>query len=213
MQKYTGKTLEDTLKYVKEEKHCDLDEITYNVIEEKKGILGIGNSVTIEAYTPYDVKEFLFNYIGDFFTGINQSVEIEIIELEDKLKVVVNAENNAVVIGKGGRTLQSINIVVRNAVNSEFKKRINVLVDVNNYKEDKYRREKRVAQGVARSVKKTRIAASLDPMSSDERKVVHQYLSEFPNIKTESEGMGRDRHIVIKYVEEVEGSEETISEE
>jgi spoIIIJ-associated protein len=50
-------------------------------------------------------------------------------------------------------------------------------------------------------------------MSSDERKVVHQYLSEFPNIKTESEGMGRDRHIVIKYVEEVEGSEETISEE
>ena len=204
MQKYTGKTLEEALENVKEEKHCDLDEITYNVVEEKKGILGIGNSVTIEAYTPYDIKEFLFNYIGEFFSGINQSVEIEIIELEDKLKIVLNAENNAVVIGKGGRTLQSINIVVRNAVNSEFQKRINVLVDVNNYKEDKYRREKKLAQNVARSVRKTKIAASLDPMASDERKVIHQFLSEFPNIKTESDGLGRDRHIVIKYVEEVE---------
>ena len=202
MQKYTGKTLEEALEYVKEDKHCDLDEIVYNVVEEKKGILGIGNSITIEAYTPYDIKEFLFNYIGDFFTGINQSVEIEIIELEDKLKVVLNAENNAVVIGKGGRTLQSINMVVRNAVNSEFQKRVNVLVDVNNYKEDKYRRERRLAQRVARTVRKSKVPASLDPMSSDERKVIHQYLAEFPNIKTESEGTGRDRHIVIKYVEE-----------
>ena len=56
-----------------------------------------------------------------------------------------------------------------------------------------------IAQRVARSVKKSRIDAALDPMPNDERKVIHQYLSDFPNIKTESEGEGRNRHLVIKY--------------
>jgi len=202
MQEYTGKNLEEALKKVQEDKHCTLDEINYEVIEEKKGILGIGNSVSIKAFIPYDIKEFIFNYIGDFFTEINQAIEIEIIELEDKYKVIVDTDNNAIVIGRGGRTLQALNLVVRNAVNSEFNKHINILVDVNNYKEDRYRKVKHLAQNVARTVRKTKIDASLDPMPSDERKIVHQYLAEFPNVKTESVGEGKERHLTIKYIKD-----------
>ena len=70
MDVYTAKNLNDALDQAIKDKNTTLEELTYNVIEEKKGILGIGNSITIEAYTMDDVKEFLFDYLGEFFTEL-----------------------------------------------------------------------------------------------------------------------------------------------
>ena len=55
------------------------------------------------------------------------------------LSVVLDAENNAIIIGKNGQTLRAISTVLKAATNATFKKRINVIVDVNHYKEDRYR--------------------------------------------------------------------------
>ncbi|MDD6004944.1 MAG: protein jag [Erysipelotrichaceae bacterium] len=200
MRRYTGKTVDEVLKNIAKEQDCKVEDITYEVIEEKKHLLGLLSSVTIEAYTQKDVKEFIFDYLGTYFTELNQEVSIEIIIEEDTYKVILDAENNAIIIGKGGQTLRAISYVLRAAVNNTFHKRFNVLVDVGNYKEDRYRKVKRIAQRVAREVRKSHVDAALDPMPNDERKVIHQFLSGMPNIKTESEGEGVHRHLVIKYV-------------
>lgn len=200
MKNYTAKTLDEVLKQIAQEKNCSIEEITYEVLEEKKGILGFGGTTTVKAYTKQDIKEFIFEYLGTYFTDLNQAVSIEIIVEDETFKVVLDAENNAIIIGKAGQTLRAISNVLKAAVNNTFERRVNVLVDVGNYKEDRYRKVKRIAQRVAREVKKTHIDAALDPMPNDERKVIHQYLSGMPNIKTESEGEGMKRHLVIKYV-------------
>ena len=200
MRRYTGKTVDEVLKNIAKEQDCKVEDITYEVIEEEKHLLGLLSSVTIEAYTQKDVKEFIFDYLGTYFTELNQEVSIEIIIEEDTYKVILDAENNAIIIGKGGQTLRAISYVLRAAVNNTFHKRFNVLVDVGNYKEDRYRKVKRIAQRVAREVRKSHVDAALDPMPNDERKVIHQFLSGMPNIKTESEGEGAHRHLVIKYV-------------
>ena len=201
MKKYTGKTLDEVLNSIATTQNCSVEEINYEVIEEKKGIFGIGASVTIEAYTKQDIKEFIFEYLGTYFTDLNQAVSIEIIVDQDTFKVVLDAENNAIIIGKGGQTLRAITNVLKAATNNTFKRRVNIIVDVNNYKEDRYRKVKHIASRVAREVRKSHVDAALDPMPNDERKVIHQYLSGMKNIKTESEGEGAKRHLVIKYVE------------
>lgn len=201
MKQYTAKNLDEVLANIAAEKGCKVDEITYEVIEEKKHLLGIGNSITVEAYTKQDIKEFIFDYLGNYFTELNQAVSIEIIVDEDTFRVILDAENNAIIIGKAGQTLRAISTVLKAATNNTFKKRVNVLVDVNNYKEDRYRKVKHIASRVAKEVRKTHIDAALDPMPNDERKVIHQFLNGMPNIKTESEGEGNHRHLVIKYVE------------
>lgn len=201
MDKYTAKNLNDAIEQALKEKNVTLDELTYTVTEEKKGILGLGNSVTIKAYTMNDVKEFLFDYLGDFFTGINNDIAVEIASIEQGFKVMLDAENNASLIGHNGRTLHAINTVVRGAVNSQYKRKFNILIDINNYKEDRYRKVKAMAIRIAKNVRRTKIDAVLDPLPNDERKVIHQALTNFDNIKTESEGEGRNRHLVIKYVE------------
>ena len=176
MRRYTGKTVDEVLKNIAKEQDCKVEDITYEVIEEKKHLLGLLSSVTIEDYTQKDVKEFIFDYIGTYFTELNQEVSIEIIIEEDTYKVILDAENNAIIIGKGGQTLRAISYVLRAAVNNTFHKRFNVLVDVGNYKEDRYRKVKRIAQRVAREVRKSHVDAALDPMPNDERKAFYHII-------------------------------------
>ena len=48
---------------------------------------------------------------------------------------------------------------------------------------------------------KTKITASLSPMSADERRAIHNALVPFKHVKTVSTGEGKNRHITIIYVE------------
>jgi spoIIIJ-associated protein len=96
---YTAKTLEELLANAAADKNCSVEDLHYTVTEEKKGLLGIGNSVTAEVFNMDDVKEFLFDYLGNFFTSIDQDIEVAIEERTDGFIVNLNADNNAVLIG------------------------------------------------------------------------------------------------------------------
>lgn len=199
MKKYTAKNLEELLDKVAKEKGVRVDELTYYVLEEKQGFLGFGAQVTAEVYCLNDVSEFLKTYLETFFKNIQQSIEVNVERQNEAFRVMINAENNAILIGRGGQTLQAINTVVRGAVNSYFKRRFQVLVDINNYKNDRYDKVKAMATRIARTVQRTKISAVLDPMPNDERKVIHQMLSEMKNIRTESEGDGSHRRLRILF--------------
>ena len=204
MKNYTGKSIEEILETAAYEKNCPVEELKYFVTDEKKGLLGLGSSVSADVYCMDDVKEFLFDYLGNFFVGIDQDLEAAIEEKDGSFIVRLNTDNNAVLIGKMGKTLSAFNTVVRGAVNAEFKSRIDVLVDVNRYKEERYSKVSHLARRVAKQVQRSHVDANLDPMPNDERKAVHKALSNWHNIRTESEGDGQDRHIVIRYVEDAQ---------
>ncbi|NCB32268.1 MAG: KH domain-containing protein [Erysipelotrichia bacterium] len=200
MNSYSGKTLEEALAAAAAEKNCKPEDLTYFVKEETE------EGATVDAYCEDDVKEFLFNYIGTFFTDIDQDIEVGIEEKDESYTVRLNAENNALLIGRMGRTLAALNTVIRGAVNNEFHKHLDVLIDVNDYKEDRYRIVRSIARRTAKEVLNTHVDAALDPMPNDERKAIHRILNTWDHIITESAGEGRDRHIVIKYAENKDDS-------
>ena len=202
MKNYTGKTLEELLISAASDKNVTVEELTYFVTEEKKGLFGFGSFVKADVYCINDVKEFIFEYLGTFFTGVNLGIEIEIFQEKETFKIILNAENNAILIGKAGQTLASINNVVRSATNAKFKKRFTILVDINNYKETRYEKVVAIAKRVSKTVQRTKVSAALDPMPNDERKVVHQALSTYPNISTKSQGEGPKRHLTIVYTKD-----------
>ena len=202
MKNYQAKTLEEIIEQPAEDYGCDTSSLMYNVLEEKDGILGIGKSITAEVFTMDDVKEFLFDYMGDFFTGIDLDLECAIEEKDNAFIVNLNADNNAVLIGKMGKTLSAFNTVIKAAVNAKFKKRIDILIDVNHYKSDRYYKLRGMAKRIGKQVQRDHVKVALDPMPNDERKVIHKALNEWHNIKTESEGEGSNRHVCISYVED-----------
>lgn len=201
MKEYTGKNLEEVLQSIANEKCISIDAIQYELVDEKKGFLGIGSEVTVRAYCEQDIEEFIKTYLSTYFKNIEIEVEINILNDDGFYRVNLNADNNAILIGKNGQTLQALNTVLKASVSSEFKKRIGVLVDINGYKEDKYEKVCALAKRVAKSVQRSKTDAILDPMPADERKAIHNVLTNMEHIRTHSEGEGNQRRLKIIYTE------------
>lgn len=197
---YTGKTLEELLDQAAKEKQCDISELYYEVKEEKAGFLGLGKEVSAEIYSDGDIEEFIKNYLKTYFDGIEMESYIAVEKDKDNYyHIDLDTQNNAILIGRNGQTLQALNTILKAAVSSEFKKKIGVLVDINGYKEDKYRKLCAIARRIAKSVQRDKVDAVLDPMPADERKAIHNYLSTMPGVSTVSEGEGNQRRLKIIY--------------
>lgn len=197
--RYTEKTLEEALKSAARDKGVSVEELHYNVLEEKSGFLGVGRSVEIEVYCEKDVENFIVSYIQQYFDNAQLDGQVDIENDNGFYRITVNTSNNAILIGKAGKTLQAFNRLVKAAASAEFKKRVGLLIDVNGYKEDRYEKITKMAIRVAKDVRRTKIDATLDPMPADERKAIHNALANMEDITTQSTGEGATRRLQILY--------------
>lgn len=197
--RYTEKTLEEALKSAARDKGVSVEELHYNVLEEKSGFLGVGRSVEIEAYCEKDVENFIVSYIQQYFDNAQLDGQVDIENDNGFYRITVNTSNNAILIGKAGKNLQAFNRLVKAAASAEFKKRVGLLIDVNGYKEDRYEKITKMAIRVAKDVRRTKIDATLDPMPADERKAIHNALANMEDITTQSTGEGATRRLQILY--------------
>lgn len=199
MKQYTAKTLDDLLKNVANEKNVQVEDLIYHVLEEKSGFLGIGSSVTAEVYAISDVAQFAKEYIQQFLSGFEIEANVEVDQRGSNLNITIDAENNAILIGRGGKSLEGLSQLLKQVVSAEFKRRFYVRVDINNYKHDRYEKLKVMAKRIAKQVQRSKIDVSLDPMPNDERRIIHKELTDYPNVRTQSEGEGRARHLKIVF--------------
>ena len=197
--RYTEKTLEEALKSAARDKGVSVEDLHYNVLEEKSGFLGVGRSVEIEAYCEKDVENFIVSYNQQYFDNAQLDGQVDIENDNGFYRITVNTSNNAILIGKAGKTLQAFNRLVKAAASAEFKKRVGLLIDVNGYKEDRYEKIIKMAIRVAKDVRRTKIDATLDPMPADERKAIHNALANMEDITTQSTGEGATRRLQILY--------------
>jgi len=201
MKHFTSKTVEEAVDAASKAVGIPADQLIYKVIEEKRGLFGIGREATIEIYDVDDAAAFAEEYIKTALGGMGVEAETTSTVDEGIIHLNINSERNPILIGKNGRTLQALNELTRLAVSNKFRHRYRILLDVGGYKEDKYDRLQWIAKKTAREVVKTKVDVKLDPMTADERRVVHNTLNGMNHIKTESSGEGRDRAITIKYVD------------
>ena len=205
MRKYTAKTLEECLKEAATDLQVEEKDIKYVIEEEKKGLFV--KKVTIAVEETSDVIEFIEEYIKDICRNLGMDCSVKTFYRDDVIKVLLETNKNSVLIGKNGACLQSLNELTKLAVSSNFSKKYKILLDVGGYKDKKYFKVISIAKRCAKEVLKTHIDVKLDPMTPDERKKIHNALSTWKNIKTESVGDGKLRAIVIKYAPQ-EGNEE-----
>lgn len=199
MKKYTGKTVEEILKKACEEQGVVLEELMYSVIEETKSLFS--KKAVVEVYEVSDVIEFASNYLVNGIKSMGFEVTVVPTLKDDIIHLTINSDRSPILIGKNGKSLQALNELTRLAVANTFKKRFRILLDINGYKDEKYNRIVMMAKRIAHEVQKTRITATLDPMPADERRMVHNGLTNMPHIKTESIGVGKNRQVTITYID------------
>lgn len=109
----------------------------------------------------------------------------------------IEGEDAGLLIGRRGETLQALQFLVRMIVNRQLGRKAYVVVDVEDYRERRAEMLRRLARRTAGRVATSGRPTSLEPMSPGERRVVHMALAGHPRVRTESEGEGNHRRVVV----------------
>ena len=191
---YVGQTEDECkLKCIEELDVYACDIITKSVEEE--------NEVKVDIIKKEDVINFIKEYIQNVAKSMNLEMNLEVRESEDIFNVVMISNNNSILIGKEGRTLNSLQLLIRQAIQNETGFNIKVNLDASYYRAKKVKYFEYDIKNIVREVQKTKLDIKLDPMNSYQRRIVHSLVSNYENIETESVGEEPNRCVIIKYIE------------
>jgi spoIIIJ-associated protein len=147
-------------------------------------------------------EDLIKKVIEDIFTHTNCTISKYEVSLENgMLWCMIDTPDSRFMIGRDGETLRSLNHLVRKIIEkSSGKEEIsNVFVDINGYQKKRFDSLKNIAHMMAERAKYFKSNIEVDPMPANERRIIHMFLEGIPDIKTESEGYGPSRRVVIKY--------------
>ena len=194
---YSGKTKEEALEKALEELMVNESEIYIKETEQKVGLFK-NKKIELEVIKKVDVVEDLKSFIKNITKLIKIEANLEVKNRENNVCITLYSDNNNILIGKGGRTLDSISMIAKQYIKNEIGTNFRFQLDVGEYKVKQQKNIEYLAKKVAREVEKTKIEAKLDPMNSYERRLVHSILSDNDKVYTESIGEEPNRAVVIK---------------
>lgn len=190
------KNVKEGLKVASKELRIPQEHINITVLE-KKGLMK--KVLIVEASVTKEPAEVGFELLTNMFKNMNIEATIEMRVREgNEISYTINTNENPILIGKNGKTLEGIQFYVRNIVNTYSEDRQIVLVDVGGYKANRRKQLEILATKTAKEVARSRVEAKLRPMNAYERRIIHTKLAEWRDVNTISEGEGQDRHLVIK---------------
>lgn len=198
--KYEGKNNEELLIDALTELKVTRDDVYFKQTTEE-GKLFKAKKYIIEIIKKEDVINYIKKYINEFANKFGVKINSEVRESDGIIKVMLVTENNALLIGKDGKNIDAIQILLRQAVCNQTNQNIKVLVDISGYKNKKNKNLEFEIKKICKEVLNTKVEVKLDPMNSYQRRIVHTVVSEFPNLKSESIGEAPNRYTVISYKE------------
>ena len=137
-------------------------------------------------------------YIEDLlsFFGLNTDVHAtnddEVIQLN-----VPSTHLNGFLIGQHGENMRSLQYLTSTALKNNDFGNTRVNVDIAEYKKQRADRLRERAEEWVKQVKDSKEPMDLQPMNAADRRIIHQLAAEY-GLTSESEGEGRDRHIVLR---------------
>jgi len=167
---------------------------------------GDGDSRLAESVSPDfkekkdDEVEELVSELIDYFLGAMGVVADTYVRDENEdgsLVFEIEGEDAGLLIGRRGETLNAFQFLIRMITSRQLGRKAFVAVDVENYRERRTQTLRSIARKTAGRVASSGRENGLDPMSAIERRIVHMSLAEHPDVRTESEGEGNQRRVVI----------------
>ena len=127
--------------------------------------------------------------------GLDASVSVE--ESDSEIHADVEGEDVGLLIGRHGQTIDAVQLLCYQAAFRGRQDRKRVTVDAAGYRRRQSESLRRRADMAADDAVRHGQAVEMDPMSSTERRVVHEHLRDRPEIETYSEGDEPNRYVVV----------------
>lgn len=137
------------------------------------------------------------NVLQKFADFISEETIVETEIQKERIIYKVSGGNSGLLIGKRGQTLEAMQYLVEKIINKQCEQRVRVLVDVEEYLETRKSNLKKLAGRMAEKAKKINKPVTIGQMNAYDRRIVHLYLKDNSNVRTQSVGEGYYRKLVI----------------
>ena len=193
-----GKTVDQAIELGLYKLGATRDQVKITILEQA-GLFNkarVKLSIGSESEGETSLKSIIENIIEKMGLDVNVSVE----ENEDNYLVNLAGEDSAIIIGKRGENLDEFQFMINTIFNKgkkheEYKR---VVIDSNNYKNRRENTLKVLAQRTAARAVRENHDIRLEPMTANERRIIHSTLADHAKVETESKGNEPNRYVVIK---------------
>ena len=201
-----SKTKDEAISKALTELNVKLEDLQVEVLENpSKGFLGFLGAkdglykfTVIEKETELDIAKA---FVENILKNSNIKADLSVTQQGNVINVDIKGEEAAVLIGRRGETLDSIQLLTGLALNKINKNSsMRVVVDIENYRSKREESLIRYAQKVAREVIKTKKTKKLEYMNPYERRIIHSALQNNKSVSTYSEGTDPYRRLVVEYI-------------
>ncbi|MDR1689295.1 MAG: protein jag [Clostridiales bacterium] len=199
VEKY-GKTVEEAVADALKELSATSDEVEIEVIDPGvKGFLGLVGSkpCKVRVTKKYNPESAARVFLRQVIAAMGLAATFEI-EVKEKFMIInISGDGASRLIGKHGQTLESLQYLISLVVNKGNAPFLNILLDCENYRAKRKETLENLARNLAKKAKQTRRNVVLEPMSSNERRIIHAALQGDRSVSTYSEGDEPYRNVVI----------------
>ena len=174
----------ETAEAVKQEKKSDKNEVRADFVIPKESV--------------DDAKMFL----GELLKKIGLEASISVKLDGNTIYLDVSGDKMGLLIGKRGDTLDAVQYLTSLYVNKGKGHYIKISIDTENYRSKREETLVRLARGLQRKVVSEKQDITLEPMSPNERRIIHSTLQHDKRIKTYSIGEEPNRRLVVSYAKQ-----------
>jgi spoIIIJ-associated protein len=217
IKEFEGKTEEEAIELACSELGISPEEIDIEEIEEIKPVFLFGKTkvkirVRCDEEQDLSLKEdenksddkyvkTIVNFLSTMLEKMNVSADVHILSNDNaRLVLDIKSKSSGILIGKKGKTLDSLQLLVNVYAGKIGKTRVmKIIVDTEDYRARRERSLITYAQKIAHQVRKTHSSMLLDAMNPFERRLVHTTLNNLDDVETVSEGDGLYKKIRIRY--------------
>lgn len=218
IKEFEGKTEQEAIAIAMDALQLDLDEFDVEILDTGKRGLFKKSNVRIRVYlhnenqTDSDTEDV--STIGEYEQNVIDFVTTLLIKMgypgfvkinfqtENKLGLEIVSDHSAIIIGKKGKNLDAIQLIV-NVYAGQLNSGVKVIIDSENYRLRHEEQLVKLAIRTGEQVRRNGHSKLLDPMNPFERRLIHTALNDMEGVRTKSEGEGLFKQVRISIDDEL----------
>ncbi|WP_027093035.1 RNA-binding cell elongation regulator Jag/EloR [Cohnella thermotolerans] len=196
----SGKTVEEAVRSGLNQLGVGEDRVIVTVLEQpSKGLFGLigAKEAKVELQVRPDGVEEAIEFLREVTGAMQLKVDIERKDERDQVLIQMTGDDLGILIGRRGQTLDSLQYLTNIVANRHSDRHLRIVLDAEQFRERRRQTLEALSDRMAGRVVRTRKEVVLEPMSSQERKIIHARLQSHPQVRTYSQGDEPHRCIVI----------------
>lgn len=176
------------------------DRVKVSILEQpSKGLFGLigAKNAKVELELLPDAEEEAVNFLHEVTEAMGLKVQIERKSDREQTSLHLTGDDLGILIGRRGQTLDALQYLVNIAANRYSDRHLRIVLDAEQFRERRRQTLESLSDRMAGRVIRTKKDVVLEPMSSQERKIIHARLQSHPQVRTYSQGDEPHRCIVI----------------